>query len=127
MRCLLTLEVNRYRMVNAGSIFWFGGEAGGSTEGCFEVPYRAQSGGIQSTLRVIATAGERWDHVSISLPHRCPTWDEMEFVKRLFFKPDEVAMQLHVPALDHVNIHPYCLHLWRPQCGTIPLPPKSLI
>jgi hypothetical protein len=39
----------------------------------------------------------------------------MAFVKRLFFRDDETAMQLHVPASDHVNQHPYCLHLWRPQ------------
>src|SRR5262245_54586743 len=28
-----------------------------------------------------------WDHVSVSLSHRCPTWDEMCWVKDLFFLP----------------------------------------
>jgi hypothetical protein len=127
MRDLLTAEVNRYRMVNAGSISWFGDDAGGSAAGCFEIPYREKGGGRRSNLRVIASAGEGWDHVSVSLQHRCPTWDELEFVKRHFFKSDEVAMQLHLPPSDHINIHPYCLHLWRPHTGEIPLPPRGMV
>lgn len=66
-------------------------------------------------LRVFASDGMGWDHVSVSLRTRCPTWDEMEMVKRLFFKPDETAMQLHVPESDHINDFEFCLHLWRPQ------------
>lgn len=66
-------------------------------------------------LRVIVSAGQGWDHVSVSLPNRCPTWEEMDFVKNLFFKEDEVAMQLHVNGKTKINLHPYCLHLWRPQ------------
>lgn len=66
-------------------------------------------------LRIIASNGAGWDHVSVSLPDRCPTWDDMEYVRKLFFKPDETVMQLHVPESDHINNHPYCLHLWRPQ------------
>lgn len=78
-------------------------------------------------LRVIASRGLGWDHVSVSLSNRTPTWDEMEFVKRLFFERDEVAMQLHVPPREHVNNHPYCLHLWRPQAGEIPRPPADMV
>lgn len=66
-------------------------------------------------LRVIASDGAGWDHVSVSAPGRTPTWDEMERVKRLFFRDDETAMQLHVPPAEHVNLHAHCLHLWRPQ------------
>jgi hypothetical protein len=73
-------------------------------------------------LRVVASNGMGWDHVSVSRIDRIPTWEEMEFVKRLFFEDNEIAMQLHVPASDHINIHPYCLHLWRPQNKEIPMP-----
>lgn len=66
-------------------------------------------------MRVIASAGQGWDHVSVSLPNRCPTWEEMDTIKNLFFKEDEVAMQLHINGKTKVNLHPYCLHLWRPQ------------
>lgn len=80
-----------------------------------------------SGLRIIASWGGGWDHVSVSLPSRTPTWDEMSTVHRLFFMPDESAMQLHVPERDHVNRAPTCLHLWRPQRQTIPLPPKEFV
>ena len=78
-------------------------------------------------LRVIATEGDGWDHVSVSLHNRVPTWEEMEFVKRLFFKDDEYAMQLHVPPAKHINCHPNCLHLWRPQHRSIPIPDPKLV
>jgi len=78
-------------------------------------------------LRVIASTGQGWDHVSVSLANRCPTWEELEHVRKLLFKPDEVVMQLHVPAKDHVNIHPNVLHLWRPLNEKIPLPPKRMV
>jgi hypothetical protein len=78
-------------------------------------------------LRIIASFGGGWDHVSVSIFHRCPGWAEMEAVKRAFFADDEVAMQLHVPPADHVNIHPNCLHLWRPQNQPIPLPPTLFV
>lgn len=78
-------------------------------------------------LRILASNGDGWDHVSVSLANRCPRWSEMELVKRSFFRPDEAAMQLHVPPTDHISLHPFCLHLWRPHAGTIPLPPKQLV
>lgn len=78
-------------------------------------------------LRVIASNDDGWDHVSVSLRDRTPTWDEMEYIKHLFFRPDETAMQLHVPGSDHVNNHPYCLHLWRPHGVAIPRPPADMV
>lgn len=78
-------------------------------------------------IRVIASWGEGWDHVSVSLPNRCPTWAEMEEIKHRFFEPDEVAYQLHVPSSMHINTHEYCLHMWRPQASEIPLPPIRLV
>lgn len=78
-------------------------------------------------LRVIATTEGGWDHVSVSIANRCPTWDEMELVKRAFFFEHETAMQLHVPPSEHINIHPYCLHLWRPQNVAIPRPPSAMV
>lgn len=80
-------------------------------------------------LVVIAASGGGWDHLSISTKNRCPTWEEMELVARLFFREDEVAMQLHVPFRDHINNFPFCLHWWRPWSSLrkIPLPPRSFV
>lgn len=78
-------------------------------------------------LRVIASSGEGWDHVSVSRTNRTPNWLEMEHVKRAFFRDDECAMQLHVPAKEHINCHPYCLHMWRPHGVEIPRPPNIMV
>lgn len=56
-----------------------------------------------------------WDHVSVSLAHRTPNWEEMELVKQLFFKEYEWAVQYHPAKSYYVNLHPNCLHIWRPQ------------
>jgi hypothetical protein len=39
----------------------------------------------------------------------------MDAIKRLFFHDTETVMQLHVARTSHINLHPFCLHLWRPQ------------
>lgn len=64
-----------------------------------------------------------WEHVSVSTATRCPTWEEMCFVKSIFWEPEDVVMQLHPRESEYVNCHPYCLHLWRPVGVPIPTPP----
>jgi hypothetical protein len=78
-------------------------------------------------LKIIASDGMGWEHVSVSLRNRCPNWQEMCFVKGLFWDEEEAVMQLHPPKSDYVNYHPYCLHLWRPLDAVIPLPPSSMV
>lgn len=78
-------------------------------------------------LMIIFSDGEGWEHVSVSTPARCPNWQEMCFVKDLFWAPDDVVMQLHPARSDYVNNHNSCLHLWRPQGQTIPTPPVKLV
>lgn len=68
-----------------------------------------------------------WDHVSVSLPDRCPTWDEMCAIKDLFFEPDEWVVQYHPAKADYVNHHPHVLHLWRPHGVELPRPPKVMV
>jgi len=69
-----------------------------------------------------------WEHVSVSLDrNRCPTWDEMCFVKSLFWDDDDCVIQFHPPKSDYVNIHKYVLHLWRPIGFEIKIPPKWMV
>jgi hypothetical protein len=114
--------INTYRMKTPEVLEQFGSYGDGSC-GAFLVPYPRT--GV--TLKCVASSGMGWDHVSVSLMNRCPNWFEMEFIKRMFFKADEVAMQLHVGEKDHISIHPYVLHIWRPHLGMIPLPPKEFV
>jgi hypothetical protein len=119
MRNLMLLEAYRDREAEL-DIY---GAHGDSTCGCFAIPSPIDG----QKLGVIASAGGGWDHVSVSRSNRCPNWPEMEFVKRHFFKEDETAMQLHVPPSEHINMHPYALHLWRPQNVEIPRPPGWMV
>lgn len=102
--------------------FWMGaGGRGDDICGAFEFKQG------KARLRVIATAGDDWEHVSVSLEKRCPTWEEMAWIGRKFFGPDAYAMQLMVPVTEHISHHPYCLHWWRPVGVEIPVPPHWMV
>jgi hypothetical protein len=117
MRAAPNLRVQKYRQPdpNTGIVYSTDNEA------WFLIPYQGQ------TLKVIVSEGLGWDHVSVSHRSRCPTWLEMVFIRDLFFRDDETVIQFHVPRADHINVHPYCLHLWRPQSMEIPRPPKEMV
>lgn len=77
--------------------------------------------------RIIFSDGFGWEHVSVSLLNRCPTWEEMCWVKDKFFYPAECVVQYHPPQSGYVNVHPYCLHLWRPIKKDLPMPPNNFV
>ena len=78
-------------------------------------------------VKVVATYGEGWDHVSVSRSERTPTWEEMCFVKNAFWDPEDTVLQIHPPKSKYVNNHPFCLHLWRSQRDGFKLPPTELV
>lgn len=94
-------------------------EMGDRENGCFVISKRE--------MVVVVSSGEGWEHVSVSLKTRCPTWEEMEEIKRRFWAPEDTCMQLHVSETDHRNCHPYCLHIWRPTAQLIPCPPGIFV
>lgn len=65
-----------------------------------------------------------FDHVSVSVlgETRCPTWEEMCFVKELCFDDTETVVQYHPPKADNRSLHDYCLHLWRAVGVDFPRP-----
>lgn len=80
-------------------------------------------------LKIIASDGAGWDHVSVSKRYECPSWEEMCRIKELFWDdPEDCVVQFHPPKSQYVNNHLYCLHLWRPNNGLIvPVPPTILV
>lgn len=75
----------------------------------------------------IVSSGMDWDHVSVTLDkNRMPTWDEMCFIKSLFWDDDEAVIQIHPKKTDYVNFHKQCLHLWKYQ-GDFPLPDSLMV
>jgi hypothetical protein len=117
----LSPELEKYR-VRDGSF----SSAPFADYGAFQIP-----GPHGRTLRVIASSGDPslgidWEHVSVSLPTRCPNWPEMCFIKSLFWDDEEAVMQLHPPRSKWINNHAYCLHLWKPPYE-IQLPPSVTV
>lgn len=81
-------------------------------------------------LHAIVSAGDKriqWDHVSVSARLRIPTWEEMCWIKSLFFEDDEVVVQYHPAKSQYVNLHPRTLHLWRPHNVVMPTPPSIAV
>ncbi len=85
-------------------------------------------------LKIIASGADAddkvsdgWEHVSISTRRRVPNWQEMCFVKDLFWSEEECVIQFHPPRSEYVNNHPNCLHLWRPTDNHVRLPPSILV
>jgi hypothetical protein len=82
----------------------------------------------------IVSDGGGWDHVSFEevppnehVKQDVPTWEETCAVKDYFFESYEVAIQIHPAKKNYVNLHPFVLHLWRPQNQEIPLPPLWMV
>jgi len=66
-------------------------------------------------FKVIASDGDGWEHVSVSTKVRTPTWEEMCFIKDLFWDDEDWVIQFHPASDNHINLHPHCLHLWRKE------------
>jgi len=79
-------------------------------------------------MSVIASTGEGWEHVSVSKKNgKTPTWEEMCFLKDLFFRKDETVIQYHPKKENYVNIKKNCLHLWRKIDQELELPPTWMV
>lgn len=91
----------------------------------------------QGDLRCVVSDGDykkaelgeefAWEHVSVSLANRVPTWDEMCLVKDLFWRDDECVVQYHPPKSEYKNFQQYTLHLWAPLLVPLPRPPLMAV
>lgn len=78
-------------------------------------------------LNFIMSWGAGFEHCSVSLPIRTPSWEQMCAIKDAFWTEDECCMQLHPAKKDYINNHKYCLHIWRPIKEEIPMPPSLMV
>ena len=97
--------------------------------GGFCVPYSAD-------IYLICVAADRmdWEQVAVFLVdgelndvQRCPTWEEMCFVKELFWDEEDTVLQFHPKRSEYVNYHPYMLHLWKVAFLDHALPPREYL
>ena len=103
---------------------------GNEKNGFFSIPHDRISDYLYF---VLFTSGAGWEHASISLGtkkrsvDRCPTWEEMCYIKNLFWEEEECVVQYHPPKSEHVSMHPYCLHLWKPTYMRLPRPHPIMV
>lgn len=94
--------------------------------GAFSIPHPS---GVM--LFCIVSDDKGWDHVSAQAidmgVSRIPTWNEMQYLKELFFEDEETVIQYHVAKSKHLNLHPSVLHLWRPEEAEIVMPPSQMV
>lgn len=83
---------------------------------------------VELTGRIIISCGpsgpdetDEWFHASISYPDHLPEYAELAALHHAVW-PDGYAYQVFAPPADHVNIHPYALHLWGKPDGSPLLP-----
>lgn len=80
-----------------------------------------------SVLQVSASIDEEsrgleWEHVSV-MPlkaKRMPTYQEMNFIKMLFWEPEDEVIHFFPKESEHCNLVDNCLHLWRPTGVKLP-------
>lgn len=94
-----------------------------SRGGCFN--FRTKSFSILIVVDNGLQTG--WEHVSASLEHRCPNWEEMAYIKSLFWEDNETVIQFHPKKTEYKNLHPYCLHMWKKVGVDHDLPPSILV
>jgi len=103
--------------------------------GCFLIPTEKPS----RKLWVISSGVcelSGWEHVSAHVNERTskkrvrlstPTWDEMCFLKSMFWDDKECVIQFHPSKSEYVNCHEHTLHLWKPINQEFPIPNKILV
>ena len=90
----------------------------------FLVPFNAAKLAVLASIDTDDN-GIKWEHVSVSLKHRTPTWQELKFIKMLFWEPEDEVIQFFPPQSEYINFHKNCLHLWRPTNINLPWRKKS--
>ena len=81
-------------------------------------------------LNFIMSWSAGWEHCSVSITDRykrCPSWEQMCFIKNSFWNEDECCVEYHPAKKDYVNNHNYCLYIWKPIDKELPTPPSIMV
>lgn len=87
--------------------------------------------GLPVASVIVSTApfdGVEWTHASMAnAARRVPTYEQMCLLHRAVWGDDGESYEVHPPLSDHVNLHPYALHLWGRADGKRVLPNFGII
>jgi hypothetical protein len=112
-------KANRWR-ITSGKV---GSTAEDGFNGHFLVPLEGD------LWHLILSDGMGWRHLSCTNAQKkiLPNYHVMCRLKACFFPDDAWVVQFHPPPDEHVNDHPYCLHLWQYIAGEMPHPSIVLV
>lgn len=103
----------------------------GDSYGYFEISVGKDGEPLEDyRLRIISSGIQPrggWEHVSVSIADRCPSWEDMCRVKAMFWEDSETVVQFHPEESQYVNNHEFCLHLWKQVGVKVELPPKQFV
>lgn len=105
----------------------FGTNENDGNNGLFIIPFGSD------ILQCIASDGREWEHVSVTVRtknraiHSISTWEQMCYIKNLFWNEEDIVVQYHPKKSEYVNNHPYVLHLWCPIKIELPYPNSILV
>lgn len=107
-------RANRWRVKHGK---WSSDETYG-WNGCFLVPLEGD------LWHVMIGDGMGWRHLSVTNAQRkmLPTYQVMCRLRAAFFGDDAWVVQFHAPPDEHINDHPWCLHLWESIDAEMPHP-----
>jgi hypothetical protein len=116
------IDLEQYRVINGP----MPSRIGDGPNGIFLIPHWKYK---KDRFQIIASDGMGWEHVSVTYYKRnkTPNWDDMCYIKGLFWEEEEMVMELHPPKSQYINNHPHTLHLWKPKDVKIPAPPVILV
>lgn len=84
------------------------------------IMYRSKSRGLVVIQSIaIELDGKEWMHTSYSRKNRTPTYEDTIFIKENFIGKDLKAIMVFLKEEEHINIHPYCLHLFNCTNGDV--------
>jgi len=118
-------EIEQYRIPDFGQ--WSSTSEDGPN-GVFLIPFSEKV-----SLACFAASRIDWEQVGVfpvcgdGYLARCPTWEEMCFVKNLFWQGNETVLQFHPSKSEYVNLYPFMLHLWKMTFVDHPLPPQDYL
>lgn len=93
-----------------------------SNDGFFTFPQEGKKAGHYFLVRSTVTPGG-WRFVGVYvIPHegRSPTWEEMNYIKRQFWEPDDIVAMYHPGQHTYIADNKYWLHLWDHPRMTMP-------
>ena len=94
--------------------------------GIIRLPRQNKKGYTEASI--IWSWGGGWEHVSVRpFSGANPTWDDMCFIKDMFWNDEDCVVQYHPPKSQYVNVAENCLHLWRPIGQSMPVPPMIFV